>query len=287
MKKNNHDIKKVVKQLRRQGYCVVEDFLGDNSCKKIINNIVKIHNKIKANKNIKNNFSKSGQIIIRDLILRDPKNFLDLISKKFIMKALEDVFQNQFVTDNKFIIDNCMASNSVNVKKKYSSLVHVDGHLPVSDFKNTSDVIVLFCLDNFTKNNGATKIWPKSHLSGIRIQNKKKYSNKLIKNFKYLTAKRGSIIFFLGQTWHQIGENIDNKSRWGILCHYKRWWIKPSTDFTKCGSRIYKMLNNKQKELLGFNSIPPKFNFKLQKTNYRTLRKVSSLSKNFSKAIQY
>ena len=43
----------------------------------------------------------------------------------------------------------------------------------------------------------------------------------MLNNFKYVKAKKGSLIFFLGQTWHQIGQNINGKKRWGILCHYK------------------------------------------------------------------
>ena len=66
--------------------------------------------------------------------------------------------------------------------------------------------------------------------------------------FKLLTAKKGSIIIFLGQLWHQIGENTSNEDRWSIFCHYKRWWIKPSTDFTKCGEKIFKTLNYNQKK---------------------------------------
>ena len=51
---------------------------------------------------------------------------------------------------------------------------------------------------------GSTRIWPKSHKSGKRVQDLKINFNS---KFKLLTAKKGSIIIFLGQLWHQIGEN--------------------------------------------------------------------------------
>ena len=175
----------------------------------------------------------------------------------------------------------------MNVKRSYFGLVHCDGHLPIKENKYSTDVIVLFCLNDFTKENGATKIWPKSHLSGIRIQNDKKYSSKIKDNYKYLEAKKGSVVFFLGQTWHQIGRNINSKKRWAVIAHYKRWWIKPSTDFTKCGSSIFKMLNNKQKELFGFNSMPPKFNFKKQVRVLKTLRKVTKINNKYPKVLEY
>jgi ectoine hydroxylase-related dioxygenase (phytanoyl-CoA dioxygenase family) len=103
-----------------------------------------------------------------------------------------------------------------------------------------------------------------------------------------LEANRGSCIFILGQTWHQIGKNEDSNSRWGIFTHYKRWWIKPSTDFTKCGLKIFNKLNNKQKELLGFNSISPRYDFKKQTKKIRTLRKISQIkSLSYKKTLDY
>ena len=88
-----------------------------------------------------------------------------------------------------------MASNSIKKIKDYRALVHIDSHLATSQINNTSDVVVLFCLNDFTKENGCTKIWPGSHLTGIRIQNEKK---KISKKFKYVEAKKGSIVFFPG-----------------------------------------------------------------------------------------
>ena len=193
------------------------------------------------------------------------------------------------IFSEQIILNNLMASNSINVKKDHSSIVHIDSFLPHKETKNTTDMNILFCLDDFTKENGATKVWPKSHLTGVRIHNKdqEKYLFKKKNNFKYVEAKKGSIAFFLGQTWHQIGKNTNSKRRWGIFSHYTRWWLKPATDFTKCGPTIYKTLNQKQKQLFGFNSIPPRFNFKTQKKPRYILRKPSKLPPKYSKAIQY
>ena len=83
-----------------------------------------------------------------------------------------------------------MASNSVKTNKYGTGYtVHIDSHLPAGKFNNTTDVVILICLDDFSKENGSTKIWPRSHLSGIRAQNKKLNQQKL-KNFKHIKAKK-------------------------------------------------------------------------------------------------
>lgn len=279
--KNKFKVKQIVKNLFSDGFCIIENYVTKKKCDDLVKNIENLNNSLSKNKNFKDENSRNGQIIIRDLPLRKPEKFLELIDKKLVTDVLDNIFKDTF------ILDNCQASGTINVKSNYKTLVHIDSHLPCSIPEHTSDIVVCFCLDDFTKENGATKIWPKSHLSATRIQNDKNYKKKIKKKSFDCVAKKGSIIFFLGQTWHQIGKNNTQKKRWGILCHYKRWWIKPSTDWTKCGPKIFKKLNQKQKELFGFTSISPKFNLKTKTRTLKTLRKFKQLDNNYFKTIHY
>jgi len=281
IKNNNISSKKIIKEVENQGYIIIKNYLEHKRCNKLKNEIILLKNKLIKNKFFKDEGSSKGQFILRDLVLRNPKIFLDVISDNFILKILGLIFKD------KFILDNIMASDSLNVKSKYSRKVHIDSQLPVKGIDFTTDIVVMICLDDFTELNGATKIWPTSHKSGIRIHhNPDKIKNK-IKKFKYLKAPSGSIAIILGQTWHQVGKNKSSDTRMSIFLHYKRWWMKPSTDFTKCGKGIFKLLNNKQKELFGFNSLPPKFDFKKKIKKVHTLRRISKVSENYSKSLQY
>ncbi|NMN67102.1 Protein involved in biosynthesis of mitomycin antibiotics/polyketide fumonisin [Candidatus Pelagibacter ubique] len=281
MKKIETLVKNIVKKLHRDGFCIVNNFIKEKECESLIHKLEKLNNSLSKNKKFVDENSKNGQLIIRDLPLRDPKTYLKLLDKKLILNVLKNIFKETF------ILDNCQASGSINVRSNYKTLVHIDSHLPCKFPENTSDVVICYCLNDFTKENGATKIWPKSHLSTTKIQNNKKYKKEIKKKFVHGEAKKGSIIFFLGQTWHQIGKNTNSKKRWGILCHYKRWWIKPSTDWAKCGPKIFGLLNDQQKELFGFTSISPKFNLKTRTRTLKTLRKSFQLNKNYFKTIQY
>ncbi len=281
MNLNNIKTKKIISDLFKNGYCVINNVLNIKECNEIIKNLEKLKTKTYNNKNFFDEASKRGQLIIRDLPLRDPKNYLKLIDNKLIIKILDAIFKETF------ILDNCQVSSTSNVGKNFYSLAHIDSHVACKRPHDTSDVVACYCLDEFTKENGTTKVWPKSHMSGIRIQNDKNYGKRIKKNFKYAEAKKGSVILFLGQTWHQIGKNNSSQRRWGILCHYKRWWIKPSTDWTKCGAKIFKLLNKKQKELFGFTSISPRFDFVKQNSALKTLRKSKKLSSNYAKTINF
>ena len=143
-------IQKIVKKIFKDGYCLHENVLSEIECYNYLNGIKKIQSRIKKNVNLKKKNSNQGQETIRDLVLREPNFFLNIIDNTLVMKVLKEIFKETF------ILDNCVASNSLNVKNNYSALVHIDSHLATNINRNTSDVVVLFCLENFTKENGAT-----------------------------------------------------------------------------------------------------------------------------------
>ena len=280
-KKNKFFLNKAIKKIKSNGFAIINDCFSENECKNLKKEIFSLKKKLNANPYFKDEGSRDGQLIIRDLILRSPNTFLKIISNQLLMRIVKSIF------NDKFILDNIMASDSLNVKNRYSRKVHIDSQLPVTGIDLTTDVIVMICLDPFTKNNGATKLWPNSHNSGIRIHHSQKKLKKKQENFQYLEAPIGSVAFILGQTWHQVGKNNSNNTRMSIFLHYKRWWMKPSTNFTKCGKKIFNLLNNNQKELLGFNSISPTYDFKKKIKKIYTLRDIKKVSKDYSKSLQY
>lgn len=268
----NTELNKYISKIKKNGYIILPSLLHEAECAELV---TKTKNLYKKNKKNSYNFSNSGQESIRDLVLRDPKTYLRLIDIPKIIKILENIFNDYF------ILDNSMASNSCRVGNNYKTKKHIDSHLAVKNFSLTLDVVVMICCNDFYKSNGSTIVWKGSHNSGIRIQN---FQQKKIRSrYKkiYLKAKAGSAIICLGHIWHQVGKNINGLDRWAILNHYKRWWMKPATDFTKCGQKIFKLLNNKQKELFGFTSKSPKFNLVKKTRRYYTLSKIKNIPKSY------
>lgn len=266
---------KLITKIDREGYVIIPNILSKEKCDILYKKIEKIYSKNRSNNY---NFHQYGQQSVRDLILIDPKTFLPIISQKTILSLIKNIFNDIF------ILDNSMASNSVKVGKNYNTKPHIDSHLPSNTLENTTDVVVMYCINDFYKENGSTILWKGSHKSGIRIQNKPNSIKK--KNYKkiYLNAKRGSAIICLGQIWHQVGKNLNGQKRWSIINHYKRWWMKPATDFTFCGKKIFSTLNADQKELLGFNSKSPKYDLKSGDRRYYTLTDKKKIPKNYISA---
>lgn len=80
----------------------------------------------------------------------------------------------------------------------------------------------VWMLDNFTAENGATRLVPKSHLTG---QLPKEVMDDLFAPHPdeiILTGQRGDVLIFNGHCWHAGGANGTDAPRRAILAHYLR-----------------------------------------------------------------
>lgn len=81
-------------------------------------------------------------------------------------------------------------------------------------------VNVLWPLTPFTKENGATRIFPKSH--GVLGMAKTDLGQPI-----FAECEPGSAICFLGSTAHGAGSNLTKEVRRGVLISYSLGWLKP------------------------------------------------------------
>ena len=66
----------IIKKLFKDGYCIVNNFISKSESEKKIRSLEKLNQSLSKNKRFVDENSRNGQLIIRDLPLRDPKNFL-------------------------------------------------------------------------------------------------------------------------------------------------------------------------------------------------------------------
>lgn len=134
---------------------------------------------------------------------------------------------------------------------------HVDVPLgqiqePLPDFPLTTQNV--FMLDDFTTENGATRVVPGSHLT----RKKPKWSKDKIEGEVILSAPAGSVAMWLSNTWHRSGPNFTDSPRRAILCYYCRSWVKPFNDFrASLVPDIVAGISPRLRYLLGFSSSPP------------------------------
>lgn len=81
-------------------------------------------------------------------------------------------------------------------------------------------VNVMWALDDFTSENGATRLWPSSNQAAPDATQPESEAIKAI-------MPRGSAAIFLGSTLHGGGANRSAQSRRGMIISYCQAWLKP------------------------------------------------------------
>jgi ectoine hydroxylase-related dioxygenase (phytanoyl-CoA dioxygenase family) len=176
--------------------------------------------------------------------------FIELLSdksiKKILIPKLNDIYYRLMdETFPNYILSYFNARSS-----GFALDLHIDSYIP--NYGDYSWIMqVLYVLEDMNKDNGCTVVVPGSHKSG-------KYTDRELKNVIPVHAKAGDIIFWDSRLWHGTLENKTNKSRWGLVATFSRWWIKQNMDMTRSlPNSIYQQLSDEQKLLMGFCSIPP------------------------------
>jgi ectoine hydroxylase-related dioxygenase (phytanoyl-CoA dioxygenase family) len=85
-----------------------------------------------------------------------------------------------------------------------------------------SMVNVMWALDDFTAENGATRVWPQS--------NRVSLDQPILPEDQAIPAvmPRGSACLLLGSTMHSGGANFSDAPRRGLVISYCLGWLKPS-----------------------------------------------------------
>lgn len=248
----NKEHLKIKKEIKNHGYSIVKNFLKNDT----IIELKKIIEK-KYNENIKNQINYKGipQRDSNDRIVyclqNLDKKFVDLISstqiESILMPFLNDKYYRFISEDEPNYILNYFNARSSGNKLD----LHIDSHIPYVG-EHIFMMQVVFLLEKSTIDNGCTIVVPGSHNSG-------KYTNRSIEKVTFLEGEPGDMIIWDSRLWHGTTENITSNTRWAIISTFSQWWVKQQNDIPKgLENHIYKTLTDKQKQLLGFLSLPPK-----------------------------
>jgi hypothetical protein len=114
-------------------------------------------------------------------------------------------------------------------------------------------VATIIAIDDFTADNGATRIIPGSHTWDARLPTQREAAHAVP-----AVMPAGSILFFLGTTWHGGGENTTGSARMGVTCQYCAPTCRPQESFLLSVSRerVARSSPHMQR-MLGYSISPP------------------------------
>jgi ectoine hydroxylase-related dioxygenase (phytanoyl-CoA dioxygenase family) len=255
----NSNIYNHQKEIKEKGYTVVSDILTqtelehyrnllERDCEIYTRDFAKDENQSAHGLN-----DKSLEKVVYNVHNKD-LSWHKLFNEKTIIEIIEPFLkEGSYKNSEPFYMYNNSARCPLKGNK--GQQLHLDSRVAGGEFCLVMNV--LWVLNDFTTDNGATRIYPGSHKFNHFSEDGKHY-----KEEKIITAKAGSALIFNASLWHGGGPNTDGSDRWALALGYARWFIKPAFDYMQnTPPNIFDKLTTEQKEMLGFNSVPPKDEF--------------------------
>lgn len=109
----------------------------------------------------------------------------------------------------------------------------------------------MWALDDFTVENGATRVVPGSHRWTDRIPVDPDETVPV-------TMPAGSVLFIVGNLWHGGGANRTDRPRLGVLLEYAAGWLRQQENHVLAvPPEIVRTLPERLQELIGYGIHPP------------------------------
>lgn len=107
----------------------------------------------------------------------------------------------------------------------------------------------IWALTDFTADNGATHVVLGSnrHIS--------MGENVAFTNNVQAVMPKGSLLFYLGATWHGAGENVSDGSRMGLINNYSLGWLRPEVNqYLNVPIELVRTYDERTRCLLGYTT---------------------------------
>ena len=107
----------------------------------------------------------------------------------------------------------------------------------------------IWALTDFTEDNGATCVVPGSHRH-ISMGENVDLSNPV-----QAVMPKGSVLFYLGSTWHGAGENRSDEARMGLINNYSLGWLRPEVNqYLNVPIELVRTFDERMRCLLGYTT---------------------------------
>lgn len=141
--------------------------------------------------------------------------------------------------------------NEADSSDGYIGAIHRDVRTFSQDFRLMLNMLVM--LDDFTPENGATHIMPKSH--GLAT---KPTTSAFEDTATRATGSGGDILVFDSRLWHAAGHNQTAKPRRALTLTFTRPFFKPQLDYPRfLGADYASALRPEVRQVLGYDARTP------------------------------
>lgn len=231
--------------LERDGYVVFERLIPEEKLAEIRADVVPRF----LEKTGRNNFEGFATKRLYAVI---EKTFVcnELVDHPLVLGLLDRILEPNYLLSQLQVID-------IQPGEAAQPLHYDDGFYTVPRPRKALGAATIFAVDPFTEDNGATVVVPGSHAWGDRLPTPEDQARA-----KSVVMPAGSLLFFLGTTWHGGGQNRTDESRMCVTAQYCAPWCRQQENYALSISRDrVKQCSEHVQRMLGYSIHAPFMGF--------------------------
>lgn len=234
----------VLESLRKDGYAVVEDVLDAPFLEATRAALYEVERAI-VNDVGKERLRAAGELGVLRLMLRYHPHFFRLLEVPELLAVIDATVSPTAVMhlQNGFVLPSYPAGETPAVSQ---NTFHMDFPRVLEGY--LASINVLFAIDTFTPESGATFVVPGTH------QQMTAPDRELLKRTAIpATCRAGGMIVFDSTLWHAAGQNTSGRDRLAINHQFTRSWIKQQIDYVRAlGDAVIERQPPRTQQLLGW-----------------------------------
>jgi len=204
---------RVETHVHADGYAIVRDVLDTAACADLIAEVDRVEREFDIEFG-NNEFEGFQTRRIFNLIARGPR-FRDLVTNETVLTAVEAILGDDILLSG---------TTSMHIGPgETEQLLHADdGMISLPRPHPATMVTTLWALSEFTKDNGATRLIPGSHLKSTIVPQPEDESDVVVAEMR-----AGSVLILHASTWHGGGSNSSSSvERYGLSIQYVAGWCR-------------------------------------------------------------
>jgi len=233
-----------VEQLDDRGFAIVESVLDRDTLAQTRERMYAVRDCIGKEVG-EERLQRAGELGVLRLMMRFDPFFFRFLEIPEVLSIVDATVSSTAILhlQNGFILPSFPATDRPSV---FQNSYHQDFPRVLNGY--VASVNVLFAIDDFTRDNGATWVVPGTqHRAGAP-------SAELVeKSAIPVECSAGSMIVFDSTLWHAAGSNTSGRDRLAINHQFTRSWIKQQIDYVRAiGSDVVHTLPARTQQLLGW-----------------------------------
>ena len=215
---NTASTSSVVDALRRDGAVVVTDVAESRLIDTIVAELRPRLNEVGLNTCDAFNGGKTLRAAFG--VLTSAPSAADLVDHDLAVAVADEILLPHCAT----YTTGSMAAIEILPGESAQALHRDDSLYPIENAGMQLLIGVMWALDDFTEENGGTRVVPGSHrfLRSWHLPD--------VTNWETAVMPKGSVLFYLGSTWHGGGANRSDGSRLGLINTYSLGWLRQESN---------------------------------------------------------